>query len=100
MKYHLEQLRWRSRGLLTWGFAVLAILLQIGSSFHRHAVVREHDECPVCVAAHQQSHAPSPICTKIVLPTGEIESVECNPGSNPHGELVTPSCARGPPALV
>jgi len=83
-------------------FAVLLMLvsaLQVAISFHHHDL-DSHDDCAVCVAAHQGSLAPPPIESVVPVLAGGTESVI----ASVHIALASlPAPAfrsRGPPSLA
>ena len=83
-------------------FAALLMLvsaLQVAVSFHHHDL-DSHDDCPVCVAAHQGSLAPPAIESVVPVLLSGAESVIASVDLAVVSLPAPAFRSRGPPPLV
>lgn len=86
-------------GIFSFLLALLAGF-QVAATFHHHADLGPHEDCPVCVAAHQGSLAPP--ASKTVDPV--LAEFPASPLSPEHlrapSHLSPERRSRGPPLLA
>jgi len=79
---------------------VLALLCQLAAAFHHHPDLAQHDDCQVCVAAHQVSSPPADPISVVVVSSSEAEFLLPLPEAVHAPVPFRAHAPRGPPSLA